>query len=130
VERRMRTQVMHTPHSSWREIAARELEKAEALKPTISKWSPCKPAQVTLERARALIGAIKSNDLPSPYGSAGPDGVFCLEWRQPDRKLAFYVYEDGTIDFYVDTPHIKRIEGEIHDGLEKANELVETFLRS
>lgn len=124
----MRTQVKHSPQS-WRQIAVREIEKAESLKPVVSSWSPSRPAKLTIERARALIGAIKSEDLPLPLGSAGPDGVFCLEWRQPDRKLAFYVYHDGSIEFFVNTPYVDCAEGQIRDGLEKANEIVETFLR-
>jgi hypothetical protein len=60
--------------------------------------------------------------------STGSDGVFCLEWRKTDRKLAFFVYEDGLIEFYVATPRCPRAEGEIRDQWEQANEAVDTFL--
>jgi hypothetical protein len=110
--------------SSWREYAESEIAKASVLPPARTSWSPNTPSQVAIARAYALVKAIKRNDLILPITSAGPDGVLCLEWRQPGCKLVFSVLEDGLIEFYLSTPFV---EGEIRDGLEKANEVIEMF---
>ena len=115
--------------SRWREYAKEGIGKASVLPEGPKRWSPSKPAETAIDRARALVSAIKSDELPLPMTSAGPDGVFCLEWREPDRKLVFYIFDNGLIEFYVNTPHVSQAEGEIGDRIEQANEVVQTYLR-
>jgi hypothetical protein len=111
--------------SSWREHAESQIAKASVLPPAKTSWSPSPPSQRTVARAYALVKAIGQNDLFVPITSASPDGVLCLEWRQPDRKLVFSIFEDGVVEYYLSVPCV---EGELPDGLEKANEVVEMFL--
>jgi hypothetical protein len=114
--------------SAWREYAESEIAKASSLPSARTSWSPSAPSETAIARAYALVKAIKRTDLILPITSAGPDGVLCLEWRQPGCKLVFSVLEDGIIEFYLSTPFAEG-EIQIRDGLEKANEVVEMFCR-
>lgn len=127
----MRSSANHSAYlpSRWRDYAAEEIEKAK-LHTSTGPWSPGTPSQITLDRAYALIHAIKQ-DLSVPLTSTSPDGVICFELRQPDRKLVFYINDDGSIEFYMVTPHRSPAEGEIRiDRLvEQANDIVDMFMR-
>jgi hypothetical protein len=113
----------------WRDYARTEIEKAAHLPTRSDPWSPSQPAKPTLERAYALVEAIRKDDMPPPLASTGPDGVFCLEWRLPDRQLAFFIYDDGLIEYHFATPTKPGNEGEFRDPIDQANEIVKLFLR-
>ena len=127
----MRTDENRSARSApWRESAEEGIVRAGVLADGPNRWSPSKPAEKALSCARTLLNAIKSDALPLPITSAGPDGVFSIEWREPDRAMVFSILEDGLIEYYVRTPHIPDVEGEIGEHFdEKVNEIVETFLR-
>jgi hypothetical protein len=119
----MESATRHSASVSWREIAVQDIAKAEQLAPIDSPWSPHPPSRKAVERARALIDAIKI-ELPIAITSASPEGTICLQWRERDRKLAFFVHEDGQIEFFGRTSsRPSPVEGEVH-RLEEADEIV------
>ena len=114
----------------WRDSVRTEINKTRDLPFKTGRWSPTNPGRYTLERACALVNAIRVGDLPVPLTSAGPDGVLCLQWLMPDRKLSFYVYDDGLIEYFFATPTRPGAEGEIkeRDPIESVNEILQLFV--
>lgn len=125
-----------TRHSapSWRETADQGIARIENLKPTVSPWSPNRPSATALERAKSLIGAISRDDLPLPLISTSLEGTLCLQWRERDQRLYFFVHQNGEIEFYGRRRTASRpssLDGviQLHKGLERVNEIVRFVFR-
>lgn len=125
----MRTQAQRSPRYSWREVATREINSFTGLPRGEDSWSPHRPSNAAMDEARALLKVIALEGLPAAVVSASPDGVISLEWRKPDRQVAFYCFDDGRVEAFALLPGRAPIEAQIQHQLGQANELLEAFLR-